>query len=199
LRRDRDDVLRAHEAARVLAQPFEQALTFVLAVAVGLVEREQQRSLGPCEHCERIVLALGHVAIDDEHDEIADARYVVGEPLTRFAIELVDAGRVDQVHAAAGNLLPAALARFARRAVQHADRERILAEQRIRERGFADADAAEHRDVQFAAFEFAEHRLEPGELGGEAAADRCRNLRIVEQRAQAFGRLRAVRVVTACS
>ena len=69
----------------------------------------------------RIELALRHVAIDDEHDEIADAGDFERELLARFAVELVDAGRVDQVHAAAGDFAPRALRRVARRAVQHAD------------------------------------------------------------------------------
>ena len=132
--------------------------------------------------------------LDDEHDEIGDADDFERELLARFAVELVDAGRIDQMHAAARDFAPCALRRVRRRAVQHADRERVLAEQRVRERRLADADAPEHREMHFAALELFEHRVEPREIAREVRADRGRDVRIVEQRAQAFGRLHAVRV-----
>ena len=166
LRGDGDHVFGAHKTPCAFAQAFEQALAFVLAVAIGLVQREQQWTFGACKQLQRVALALGHVAIDNEDDQVADASHFEREFLARLTIEFVNSGSVDQMHAAASNFAPAALAGLTRRAVQHADREHIFAEQRIGQRGFADADAPEYGDVQLAAFELAEHGFEACEIPG---------------------------------
>ena len=130
--------------------------------------------------------------LDDPHIP-SSIRSNLASDFARLAVELVDAGRVDQVHAAAGDVAPRALGRVARRAVQHADVEDVLTEERIGERRLADADAPEYRDVQLAALELAEHRFEPREVGRKIRADRRRDVRVVEQRAHALRRLHAVR------
>ncbi len=70
--------------------------------------------------------------------------------------------------------------------MQHANGEGILAEQRVGQCRFADADATEHGDVQFTAFEFVEHRFEALEVGSQRFAHRRRNVRIIDKCAQAL-------------
>ena len=82
-----------------------------------------------------------------------------------------------------GDFVPAfGVARLGR-AVQHAGRERRAAEQGIAERRLADADAAEHSDMQLARGELVEQRLDLAEVLGQFAAHATRDAFVVEQRA----------------
>ena len=159
----------------MLAQTIEQTLALVVAVAIGLVERDDERTLGAREHFQCIELALRHVAIDDEHDEIDDADDFERELLARLAVELVDAGRVDQMHAAARDFAPCALRRVRRRAVQHADRNASSPSS-----AFASADLPTLTRPNTARCtsprsSFLQHRVEPHEIAREVGADRGRN------------------------
>ncbi len=189
-----DHVFGAHQPGAVLAQAGEQTLALIPGVAVGLVQREQQRALrfAQCGECAKF--ALRHVAVDDEDDQIADRGDIEGKALAFLAGQLVDARRVDQVQALAADFLPALRVARARRAVQHAGGERVAAEQRIAECGFADADAAEHGDMQLAGRQLVEQGFDLGEVLGQLAAHALGYTFIVEQRAQRFAGLRDMRV-----
>jgi hypothetical protein len=74
-----------HEAGGVFAQAREQALALVRRVAIGPCSAQQQRSLGFCQRRQCGEFGAGHVAVDDEDDEVADAGDVECEALALLA------------------------------------------------------------------------------------------------------------------
>ena len=195
LRADRDDIVRAHEPARVLAQAFEQALALVVAVTVGLVQREQQRTLGAREQAQRVELALRHVAVDDEHDEIADRRRLRNASFSRASPSSSSMPGVS----IRCTPLPATSrhARCAASRVVPCSTPTVKASSPSSALASADLPTLTRPNTAMCSsprLELAEHRFEPREIGREIRADRRRNVRVVEQRAQALRGLHAVRV-----
>ena len=77
--------------------------------------------------------------------------------------------------------------------MQHAGGKRVASEQCVAERRLADADAAEHGDVQLAAGELVEQAFDLGEILAQLAAHGRGNAGVVEQGAQRFAGLGGVR------
>ncbi len=168
MRRTGNDVFGVDHAGRMLAQAGQQPLAFFVGVAVGLVQRQQQRPLGLGQGGQCSNFGTGHVAIDDEDDQVADRGDIVGETLAFFAGQLVDAWRVDQVQALPGDFpCQRCASRASRGAVQDAGREGFASEQCVAERGLADADAAENGDEQLAGLQLVEQSLDLGEVRAE--------------------------------
>src|SRR5690606_15661491 len=100
----------------------------------------------------------------------------------------------DQMDALPQRLAPGAVAGGDGGAVQYADLERRLAEQRVQERRLADADATEHGNVDVPVLQLVQHHLDATVVGREAGADAAGDGGIVEQCAQAVGGAQQVRV-----
>src|SRR5450432_958284 len=82
----------------------------------------------------------------------------------------------------------------ARGAVQDAGGEGYAAEQGVAERGLADADAAEDRNMQFAGRQFVQQRLDLGKILAQFTTHGVGYTFIIEQCAQGVAGARDVRV-----
>ena len=187
VRRHREHVFRTHQAGHAQAQVLQQVVQVLAAVAIGLVQRQQQRTLGGGERLQRVEFLAGKVAVADEHHQVADLGHLERQPFARLAVQLVDAGRVDQHQAALLRLVEHCVFGVGGGAVQDAHGERLAAEQGIAQRRLAGGDAAEHGDMQFAALELVQHALDAREVACQFAAHRGRDGRVVQQRTQAVG------------
>ena len=150
-----DDVVGADQVLDPLVLDLGVDLVAVdFGVAVDLVEDEDDRLLGLAELGQGFDLGALHVAGDDEEEQIAMAGDVAGEGLADLAADLVDSGRVDddepgplQAGPAGRVVLPALGGALDGRAVRRADREDILAHERVQDRRLAPADHAEGGDL----------------------------------------------------
>ena len=115
-------------------------------------------------------------------------RHLGRKRLARLAVDLVDAGGVDEHDVAVAVLAPAAHGDLAGLAVQRTRRETALAEQGVQQCRLADADAAVDGDVNLLVFQLVEHALQLAIVLLELVAHGLGHARIRQQLAQALAR-----------
>ena len=126
-----DDALGRDDAGGAADEVFVQGGTVGVAQAVGLVVDEDERLGFFVQLQQGFVFGAGHVAINDEEDGIGLAGDVGSEFGAFLAVNFVNAGGVDEVHAAAVVFLPEGLFAVAGFAMQDAGGEDIAPGQRV--------------------------------------------------------------------
>ena len=126
-----DDALGRDNASGAADKVFVQGGAVGVAQAVSFVVDEDERLGFFVQLQQGFVFGAGHVAIDDEEDGIGLAGNVSGEFGALLAVDFVDAGGVDEVHAAAVVFLPEGLFAMAGFAVQDAGGEDVAPGQRV--------------------------------------------------------------------
>ena len=126
-----DDALGRDDAGGAADKVFVQGGAVGVAQAVSFVVNEDERLGFFVQLQQGFVFGAGHVAIDDEEDGVSLAGDVSGEFGTFLAVDFVDTGGVDEVHAAAVVFLPEGLFAVAGFAVQDAGGEDVAPGQRV--------------------------------------------------------------------